>query len=213
MPVSHSEAEAEKHRIGAPCDPYLSFWKDGTAFSLFERHPSVTGKQAVNKNSHLCCCSGAKSRPTLCDPVNCSAPDSFALHYLQNLLKFMFTESVVLSNHLIPCHPLLLLLSIFPNIRVFTNDSHQVAKVLELQLQSFQWIFMADFLLSWVVWSPCSPRDSQESSPAPQFKSINSSVLSLHYGPILTLHLSTGKTIALTIQTFVSKVMSLLYNE
>lgn len=48
VPVSHSEAESEKHRIGAPCDPYLSFWKDGTAFSLFERHPSVTGKWAVN---------------------------------------------------------------------------------------------------------------------------------------------------------------------
>ena len=140
-------------------------------------------------NSQLCCCSGAKSCPALWDRMNCSAPDSFALQYLQNLLKFMFTESVVLSNHLILCHPLLLLLSIFPNITVFTNDSHQVAKVLELQLQSFQWIFMADFLLNWVVWSSYSPRDSQESSPAPQFKSINSSVLSLHYGPICTLYI------------------------
>ena len=131
----------------------------------------------------------------------------------QKLLKFMFTESVTPSNHLILCHPLLLLPSIFPNIRVFTNDSHQVAKLLELQLRSFQWIFRVDFLLNWVVWSPCSPRDSQESSPAPQFKSINSSVLSLLYGPVLTLYMSTGKTIDLTLWTFVSKVMSLLYNE
>ena len=54
---------------------------------------------------------------------------------------------------------------------------HEVAKVLELQLQhqSFQWIFRIDFLKDWLVWS-CSPRDSQESSPAPKFKSINSSV-------------------------------------
>ena len=89
-------------------------------------------------NSQLCCRSGAKSCPTLCDPMNCSAPDSFTLQHLQNLLTFMFTETVVLSNHLILCQPLLLLLSIFPNIRVFTNDSHQVAKVSELQLQSFQ---------------------------------------------------------------------------
>ena len=64
---------------------------------------------------------------------------------------------------------------------------HQVVKVVELQLQhqSFQWIFRVDFLQDWLVWSSCSPRDSQESSPAPQFKSINSSVLSLLYGPTL----------------------------
>ena len=54
--------------------------------------------------------------------------------------------------------------------------------------------------------------DSQESSPAPQFESINSSVLSLLYGPTLTSVQTIGKTLALTIQTFVSKVMSLLFN-
>ena len=66
--------------------------------------------------------------------------------------------------------------------------SHQVPKVLELQLQhqSFQWIFRIDFLWDWLVWSPCSPRESQESSPTPQFKGISSSVLSLLYGPTLT---------------------------
>ena len=90
------------------------------------------------------------------------------------------------------CHPLLLLLpSVFPNIRVFfwwVSSLHQVAKVLELQLQhqSFQWIFRIDFILDWLVWSPCSPRNSQESSSTPQFKSINSSVFNLLYGPTLT---------------------------
>ena len=66
--------------------------------------------------------------------------------------------------------------------------SHKVAKVLELQLQlqSFQWIFRADFLSDGLVGSPCSPRDSQESSPTPHFKSINSSVLSVVYSPALT---------------------------
>ena len=65
----------------------------------------------------------------------------------------------------------------------WVSSSHQVAKVLELQLQhqSFQWIFRVDFLEDWLVWSPCSPRDSQESSPTPQFKSINSSVLILSH--------------------------------
>ena len=66
------------------------------------------------------------------------------------------------------------------------SSSHQVAKVLELQHKSFQWISRTDFLQDGLVGSPCSPRDSQESSPTLQFKSINSSVLSLLYGPTLT---------------------------
>ena len=64
-----------------------------------------------------------------------------------------------------------------------------------------------------LVGSPCSPRDSQESSPTPQLKSINSSALSFLHSPTLTsIHDHTGKTIALTRQTFVGKVMSLLFN-
>ena len=54
----------------------------------------------------------------------------------------------------------------------WVSPSHQVAKVLVLQHQSFQWIFRIDFLWDWLVWSPCSPRDSQESSPKPQFKTL-----------------------------------------
>ena len=68
------------------------------------------------------------------------------------------------------------------------SSSHQVAKVLEFQLQrqSFQWIFRTDFLEDGLVGSPCSPRDSQESSPTPQFKSINSLALSFLYSPTFT---------------------------
>ena len=94
------------------------------------------------------------------------------------------------------------------------SSLHQVAKVLEVQLQhqSFQWIFRTDFLYDELVRSPCSPRDSQESSPILQFKSTNSLVLSFLYGATLTSHpyMTTGKTIALTTWTFVDKVMSLL---
>ena len=110
----------------------------------------------------------------------------------QSLLKLMSIESVMPSNHNILCLPLLLLPSICPSIRGFSNESalHTmcVAKVLELQLQhqSFQWIFRVDLLKNWLVWSPCCPRDSQESSPAPQFESINSLALSLLYDPTLT---------------------------
>ena len=103
--------------------------------------------------------------------------------------KAMSTESVMTSNHLILCHPLFLLPSIFPSIMVFkwVSSSHQVAKVLEFQLQhqSFQWTPRTD-LEDGLVGSPCSPRDSQESCPTPQFKNINSSVLSFLYSPNLT---------------------------
>ena len=70
----------------------------------------------------------------------------------------------------------------------WVSSSHQVAEVLEFQLQhqSFQWIFRTDFPQDWLVKSPCSPRDSQESSSTPQFKSIHSSTLSFLYSPTLT---------------------------
>ena len=64
----------------------------------------------------------------------------------------------------------------------------------------------------WLLWSPSSPRDSQESSPAPHFKSINSSAFSLIYDPILTFKCDYWKAIASTIWTFVGKVKSLLFN-
>ena len=110
----------------------------------------------------------------------------------RSLLNFMSIELVILSNHLILCSPLLPLPSIFPSIRVFSKESALPIRwpiSLELRHQYFQCIFRVDFLYDWLVWSPCSPRDSQESSPAPQFKSINSLVLSLLYGPtLISLH-------------------------
>ena len=103
-----------------------------------------------------------------------------------SLPKFTSIESVMPSNHLILCCLLFLLCSIFPSIRV--SSSHQVAKVLEFQLQhqSFQWTPRTDLLWDGLVGSPCSPRDLQESSPTPQFKTINSLVLSFLYTPTLT---------------------------
>ena len=126
---------------------------------------------------------------TLCNPMDYSMPRFPVLHHLPEFAQTMPTESVMLSNHLILYHSLFLLPSIFPSIRVFFNElalCHQVANVLELQLQhqSFQWIFRVDFLYDWLVWAPCSPRDSQEFSPTPSSKAINSLVVL--YGPTLT---------------------------
>ena len=89
------------------------------------------------------------------------------------------------------CHltsPPALNLSQHQGLFKWVSSSPQVAKVLEFQLQhqSFQWTPRTDLLQDGLVVSPCRPRDSQESSPTPQFKSINSSVLSFLYSPTLT---------------------------
>ena len=148
--------------------------------------------------------------------MDCSLPGFPVHHQFLELAKLMSFELLMPSNHLIFCHPLLLLPSVFPSIRVFSNvsSSHQMAKVLDVQLyhQSFQWIFRTDFLQDGLFESPCSPRDSQEFSPIPQFKSISSSVVTFHYGPTLTSIADYWKTIALTRQTLVSKIMSLVFN-
>ena len=98
------------------------------------------------------------------------------------LLKLISIKSVTPDNHIILCRLLLLLPSIFPSIRVFSNES-----VLHIRWPK-DWSFSFSIspsneysgLISFrrLVGSPCSPRDSQESSPTPQFKSINSLALS-----------------------------------
>ena len=66
------------------------------------------------------CCSVTKLPLTLCDPVNCNTP-GFSITVSLSLLKLMSIESVVPSNHLILCHPILLFPSIFSSIRVFSD--------------------------------------------------------------------------------------------
>ena len=106
----------------------------------------------------------------------------------RSLRKYMSIESVMLLN------PVLLLTSIFPSIGVFSNELALPIKwpkywsFLQLQHQSFQWILIVDFLYNWLIWSPCSPRDSQESSPAPQFKSINSPHSTFFIVQLTSLH-------------------------
>ena len=73
--------------------------------------------------SYCCCCSVAKSCPTLCNPMDCSTPGFLSFTVPWSLLKLMSIESVMPSNHLILCCPLLLLPLVFPSIRVFSNES------------------------------------------------------------------------------------------
>ena len=126
-------------------------------------------------------------------------------------------ESVMPSNHLILPWPLFSSYvqsfppsGSFPMSRFFAPGCQRIG--VQLQHQFYQWILRTDFLLDGVVGYPCKPRDSQESSPTPQFKSINSLALSFFIVQISHLYMTTAKTIALTRRTFVSRVMSLLFN-
>ena len=129
--------------------------------------------------------------PTVCDPMDCSTP-GFPVH--QQLPEFTNTHGQWVGDAIQPSHPTpflsppILNLSQHQGLFKWVSSSRQVAKLLKFQLrhQFFQWIFRTDFLWDWLVGSPCSPRESQESSPTPQFKSINSSPLSFLYSPTLT---------------------------
>ena len=133
----------------------------------------------------------AQSCLTLCNPMNCSILGLLVHH---QLLESTQTHVHWVGDAIQPSHPLLspsppaFNLSQHQGLFQRVSSSHQVAKVLEFQLQhqSHQWTPRTDLLWEGLVGSPCSPRDSQESSPTPQFKSINSSALIFLYSPTLT---------------------------
>ena len=132
----------------------------------------------------------AQSCPTLCDPMNCSTPGFPVHHQLPELTQ---THVHWVSDAIQPSHPLLSpsppAFNLFQHQGPFkwVSSLHQVAKVgvsasasvLPMNIQDW-------FPLDGLVGSPCSPRDSQESSPKPWFKRINSLALSFLYSPTLT---------------------------
>ena len=108
----------------------------------------------------------------------------------RSLLKLMGIESVMPSNHLILCRPLLLLTSIFPSIRVFSNES--ALRIRWPKYWSFSFSIspskehpgLISFRMDWL--DLLAVQGTLESSPTPQFKSINSSALSFLHNPTLT---------------------------
>ena len=122
-------------------------------------------------------------------PWTAARQASLSITNTRNLLKLVHWvgDAIQPSHPLLSPSPLAFDLSQDQGLFHWVSSSHLVAKVLELLLQhqSFQWIFRTDVLEDWLVGSPCSPRDSQESSATSQFKSINSLVLSFLYSPTL----------------------------
>ena len=116
---------------------------------------------------------------------------SLSISNSQSSPRLMSIESLMPSSHLILCHPLLLLLSIFSSIAVFSNESALPSRWPKYWSFSFsisppnKYSGLISFTIDWfdLFWSP---RDPEESSLAPQFESISSSVLSLVYGPTHT---------------------------
>ena len=160
----------------------------------------------------------AQSCLILCNPMTHSTP-GLSVHYqLLSLLKLMSIELVIPSNHLILCRPLLLLPSIFPSIRVFSNES---VRIRWPQYWSFSFNIspshehsgLISFRMDWLdlleVQETLKSLLQHQCSKASILRSSAFFIVSFQYShPYMT----TGKNITLTRQTFVDKVMSLLFN-
>ena len=141
----------------------------------------------------------AQSCPTLCSPMNCSAPGFSVRH---QLLEFIQTHVHGVGSAIQPSHPLLCpsppafpASGSFQKSQFFTSDGQSIgvsvsASVLLMNIEGW-------FLLDGQVGSPCSPRNSQASSPTPQFKGISSSVLSFFIVQFSHPYMTIGKTIVL----------------
>ena len=152
--------------------------------------------------------------------MDCSMPGSSVLHYLPEFAQIheiMSTELVIPSNHLILCHPLLLLSSVFPSIRVFSNESALYSRWPKYWSFSFSISpssehpgvisFRMDWLDLLAVQGTLKSLLQHHSSKASILQRSAFFIVQLSH-PCMT----TGKTIALTRQTFVGKIMSLLFN-
>ena len=144
------------------------------------------GKDHIScKEIHFC--SVAQSCPTLCNPMTAACQASLSITNCRSLPKPITIELVMTANHLILCRPLLLPPSVVPSIRVFSNESVLPIRWPKYWSFSFSPSNENSGLISFGIdWFDLLARDSQESTPTPQFKSINSSALSFLCSPTLT---------------------------
>ena len=165
--------------------------------------------------SRCCCCSVVQACPTLCNPMDCSTPGLPVHHQLLELTQLMSIESVMPSDHLILCRPLLLSPSIFPSIRVFSNKSVLPIRWPEYWSFSFsispsnEYSGLISFRMDWIdffaVLGTLKSLLQHHSSKASILQCLAFFIALLSY-PYMT----TGKTKALTRRTFVGKVMPIL---
>ena len=149
--------------------------------------------------------------------MNCSIPVFHTINNSRSLLKFMSIELVMPTNQLILCHPLLLLPSIFPSIKVFSNELILCIRWSNYWSFSFsispsnEYSELISFRIDW--FDPLAVQGTLKGLL--QHHSSKASILQCSAFFMVQLshpYMTTGKTIALTRQTFVSQVMSLLFN-
>ena len=159
----------------------------------------------------------AQSCLMLCDPMDAACQASLSFTVSQSLLKLMSIESVMPSNHLILCHPLLLLPSIFPSIRALSSESVLCIRWPKYWSFSFsispsnEYSGLISFRIDWL--DLLAAQGTLKSLF--QHHSSKASILQCSAFFMVQLshpYMTTGKTVALTRQTFVGKVMSLLFN-
>ena len=183
----------QEYWSGLPCPPPRDLpnpWMEPASFMS----PARAGMFFTTSTTRLCFSSVQCSRSVMSDSLRPHGPQHTRPPCPSPTPGVYSNSCQLFGDAIQPSHPLP-----SPSLPTFNRSQHQglfkwvsslhqVAKVLEFQLQHqfFQWIFRTDFLQDGLVGSPCSPKDSQESSPTPQFKSINSSVLSFLYSPTLT---------------------------
>ena len=153
---------------------------------------------------------------TLCNPMDCSTPGFPVLHCLMGLLTLMSTESRMPSNHLILCHPLLLLPPIFPSIRVFSNESSlhiRWPKCCSLNFSISPSSEYSGLIFFGIDWLDLLAVQGTLKSLL-QHHSLKALILWCSAFFMVQLsqpYMTTGKAIALTRRTFVGKMMSLLF--
>ena len=163
------------------CRPFSSHLQSFSASGSFPMSQCFTSVQ-FSSVAQLC--------PTLPDPMDNSRPGLPVHHQLPDSTQLISIELVMPPFHLILCCPLLLQTSIFPNIRVFSNESAFCMRWPKYWSFSFsirpsnEHPGLISFRMDWL--DLLAVQGTLESSPAPQFKSINSSSLSFHYSPTIT---------------------------
>ena len=160
-----------------------------------------------------CCCSVAKLCPTVWDPMDCTCQASLSFTISQSLLKLISIESVMPSNHLLLCHPLLLLPSTSPSIRVFSNELAPRIRWPKYWSFSFsispsnEYSGLISFRIDWLdllgVQGTLKSLLQRHSLKASILWHSEFFMVRLSH-PYITI----GKTITLTRQTYVAKVMS-----
>ena len=165
------------------------------------------------RNQHLkawsleeSCCLVAQSCPTLCHPMDCSTPEFAQTHV------HWVSDAIQQSHPLSPPSPSLNLSQhqgLFKWVVFWIRWSKYWSLSFSISPSS-EYTGLMSFRIE--VWSPCSPRNSQESSPAPQFKSINSSALSLLYGPALISVHDYWKNYSFDYKDLCYQTKSLLFN-